>query len=303
MTGPEVTVFGASGFLGRSVTARLLNAGMNVRAAARHPKSLGFNAPGARVRLVKADVRDPASVAAAVEGAQAVVNAVGLYQESAADTFDAIHVQGAKIVAEQAARSGVQKLVHLSGIGASSASASRYVRARASGEGVVREGFVGAAILRPSVLFGPGDAFLNTIDAITRLVPAFPLFGRGETRLQPVYVGDVADAVFRCIDGDAARGRICELGGPRVLTYRQVVEMVLRFRQRKRLLLPVPFALWRAQAKLMSLLPSPPLTEDQVVLMRLDNVVGEGLVTLQDLGADCHDLETKLPECLTSPDR
>ncbi|MDH3315480.1 MAG: complex I NDUFA9 subunit family protein [Gammaproteobacteria bacterium] len=303
MSGLQVTVFGASGFLGRSVIARLLDAGMNVRIAARHPERLRFDAPDTRVALVQTDVRDTASVAAAVEGAQAVVNAVGLYLESGAETFDAIHVQGARTVAEQAARSGLEKLVHVSGIGANMASASKYVRARANGERVVRETFAGAAILRPSVLFGPGDAFLNTIDAITRAAPVFPLFGWGETRMQPIYVGDVADAVFHCIDGDAACGRICELGGPRIYTYRQVVKLVLRFRRRKRLLLPVPFAVWSAQAKLLSLLPSPPLSEDQVVLMRDDNVVGEGVVRLQDLGAAGHELETMLPECLASPNR
>lgn len=298
-----VTVFGATGFLGGAVTARLLDAGMNVRVAVRHPERFRLDAPNARVAQVKTDVRDPASVAAAVEGAKAVVNAVGLYMESGAETFDAIHVQGARTVAEQAARSGVEKLVHVSGIGANTQSASKYVRARANGERVVRERFAGAAILRPSVLFGPGDAFLNTIDAITRAAPVFPLFGWGETRMQPVFVGDVADAVFRCIDGDAARGRICEIGGPRVYSYRQVVKLVLRFRRRKRLLLPVPFAIWSAQAKLLSLLPSPPLSEDQVVLMRDDNVVGEGVVTLGDLGAAGHELETLLPQCLAPPDR
>lgn len=303
MSGLQVTVFGATGFLGRSVTARLLDAGMSVRIAARHPERLRFHAPDTRVALVQTDVRDPASVATAVEGAQAVVNAVGLYLESGAETFDAIHVQGARTVAETAARFGVKKLVHVSGIGASAASASKYVRARANGERVVRERFAGAVILRPSVLFGPGDAFLNTIDTITRAAPVFPLFGWGETRMQPVYVGDVADAVFRCIDGDAACGRICELGGPRIYTYRQVVELVLRFRRRKRPLLPVPFAVWWAQAKLLSLLPSPPLTEDQVALMRDDNVVGEGVVTLEDLGAAGHELETMLPQCLASPYR
>ncbi len=303
MSEMTVTVFGATGFLGGAVTARLLDAGMNVRVAARHPERFRLDAPNARVAQVKTDVRDPASVAAAVEGAKAVVNAVGLYLESGAETFDAIHVQGARTVAEQAARSGVEKLVHVSGIGANTQSASKYVRARANGERVVRERFAGAAILRPSVLFGPGDAFLNTIDAITRAAPVFPLFGWGETRMQPVFVGDVADAVFRCIDGDAARGRICEIGGPRVYSYRQVVKLVLRFRRRKRLLLPVPFAIWSAQAKLLSLLPSPPLSEDQVVLMRDDNVVGEGVVTLGDLGAAGHELETLLPQCLAPPDR
>lgn len=303
MSAFEVTVFGATGFLGRAVAARLLDAGMTVRVAARHPEHPRCGGPEGRIRLARADVRDQASVAAALEGAHAVVNAVGLYVERRAETFEAVHVQGAATIAGQGARLGIDKLVHVSGIGADPASPSSYVRARAKGEREVRAQFENAVIVRPSVLFGPGDAFLNAIDAITRSVPVFPLFGRGRTRLQPVFVGDVADAVFRCIDGDTANGRICELGGPRVYTYRQVVQMVLRFRQRKRLLLPVPFALWSVQAKVLSLLPRPPLTEDQVVLMGNDNVVGEGAVTLAQLGASMHELEALLPACLESSPR
>jgi uncharacterized protein YbjT (DUF2867 family) len=295
-----VTVFGGTGFLGSAAVSRLLRAGMTVRVAARHPERLRVDAPPARILLAQADVRDPASVSAALEGARAVVNAVGLYTEVGAESFDAVHVKGAATVATLAAGAGVKKLIHVSGIGADPASASRYVRARAAGERRVREHFEGATILRPSVLFGPGDAFLNTIDAITRAAPVFPLFGRGQTRLQPVFVGDVADAVFRCLDGDAATGRVCELGGPAVFTYRQLVERVLQFRRRRRLLLPVPFTVWRALAKVLSWLPRPPLTEDQVILMREDNRVGEGVMTLQDLGASVHHLDALLPKCLAS---
>jgi len=294
------TVFGGTGFLGAAVVSRLLDAGMAVRVAARHPERLRLDAPAARIRLAHADVRDRDSVAAALEGTHAVVNAVGLYAERGAETFDAIHVQGAATIASLCATAGVKKLIHVSGIGADPASASRYVRARAVGERLVQEQFERATILRPSVLFGSGDAFLNTIDAITRAVPVFPLFGRGQTRLQPVYVGDVADAVFRCIDGDAATGRVCELGGPTVYSYRQVVDRVLKFRRRWRLLLPVPFAVWRAQAKVLSWLPSPPLSEDQVILMGNDNRVGEGMMTLEDLGASVHHLDAMLPQCLAS---
>lgn len=303
MSGLTVTVFGATGFLGRAVVERLLEAGMSVRVAARHAERLRFDAPEGRVVPAPADVREASSVAAAVGDAHAVVNAVGLYLERGAETFQAVHVRGAQAVAEQATRCGVEKLIHVSGIGADADSPSGYVRARARGEQLARDCFNAAVVLRPSVLFGPGDSFLNVIDAITRVVPVFPLFGRGDTRLQPVYVGDVAEAVFRCIDGDGAGGRIFELGGPRILSYRQVVESVLRFRRRRRLLLPIPFALWSAQAKVLSLLPNPPLTEDQVILMHDDNVVGEGVMTLEALGVSAHDLEAMLPECLRSPGR
>ena len=301
MSRPTVTVFGATGFLGIAVVSRLLDAGITIRVAARHPERLARRDSSPGIELVAADVRSGENVTAAVEGAQAVVNAVGLYVERGTETFDAVHVQGAAAVAKLAARAGVGKLIHISGIGADETSASRYVRARGRGERFVLDRFPQATIVRPSVLFGPGDAFLNAIDAITRAAPVFPLFGDGQTRLQPVYVGDVADAIFRLIERDEARGSFCELGGPRVHTYREVVEMVLRYRGRRRLLIPVPFGLWWAQAKLLSLLPAPPLTEDQVILMRDDNLVGQGVVTLEALGASAHDLETMLPRCLTSP--
>ncbi len=301
MTERTVTVFGATGFLGRVIVARLLEAGMTVRVTARGSERVRFDPAQGRVLPTIADVREPAAVAAAVEKAHAVVNAVGLYVEAGAESFDAVHVRGAASVAEQSARAGATKLIHVSGIGADAASPSRYVRARAEGERIVKKSFPDAVILRPSVLFGPGDALLNTIDAITRWSPVFPLFGRGSTRLQPVFVGDVAEAVFRLIVGDTHTGRVCELGGPRVLSYRQVVAMVLKFRRRRRLLLPVPFAFWRAQARALSLLPSPPLTEDQVILMRDDNVVGEGVASLADLGVSGADLESLMPQCLPSP--
>ncbi len=301
MSRPTVTVFGATGFLGGAVVSRLVEAGMTVRVAARRPERLAVGQSSADIVPVAADVRSGENVTTAIEGAQAVVNAVGLYVERGAETFEAVHVHGAAAVAKLAARAGVKKLIHVSGIGAHPSSASRYVRARARGERVVLDRFPAATIVRPSVLFGAGDAFLNTIDAITRAAPVFPLFGDGRTRLQPVFVGDVAEGIFRLIDGDEHAGLVCEFGGPGVHTYREVVEMVLRFRRRRRLLLPVPFALWWTQAKLLSLLPAPPLTEDQVILMRDDNLVSEGAVTLQALGASSHDLEAMLPQCLGSP--
>ena len=301
MSRPTVTVFGATGFLGGAVVSRLVDAGMTVRVAARHPERLAVRESTADIVPVAADVRSGENVTTAVEGAQAVVNAVGLYVERGAETFDAVHVQGAAAVAKLAARAGVEKLIHVSGIGADPGSASSYVRARARGERVVLDRFPGATIVRPSVLFGAGDAFLNTIDAITRAAPVFPLFGDGRTRLQPVFVGDVGEGIFRLIDGDGHAGRICEFGGPDIYTYREVVNLVLRFRRRRRLLIPVPFALWSAQARLLSLLPAPPLTEDQVILMRDDNLVGDGVVTLETLGVSSHPLEATLPRCLPSP--
>ena len=189
-------------------------------------------------------------------------------------------------------------LVHVSGIGADAASPSPYVRARAKGERAASGAFNGTVVARPSVLFGPGDSFLNTVDAITRAAPVFPLFGDGGTRLQPVFVGDVAEGIARIVERNAVDPRPFEFGGPAVLSYREIVTLVLRHRRRRRLLMPVPFALWFAQAALLGLLPSPPLTRDQVVLMQTDNVVGPAAATLADLGVTPLALEAALADCL-----
>lgn len=303
MTSSTVTVFGGTGFLGRAIVQYLAESGNRVRVASRHPAQAQFAAPGGDISAVCADVRDAAAVAAAVKSSRAVVNAVGLYVERGGDTFAAIHVQGAQTVAQQAAAAGVERLVHLSGIGASADSASRYVRSRAEGERCVQAHFPNAIIVRPSVLFGPHDALLNTIDRITRQTPVLPLFGTGRTRLQPVYVEDVAWAVQRLVKKPSpqAPGVTCyELGGPRIHTYRELVEIVLRYRQRRRLLLPVPFFLWTLQAQLFALLPNPPLTVDQVVLMRSDNVVSADAAGFADLGINPRAIDALLLTCLGS---
>ena len=225
-----VTIFGGTGFLGRAIVRRLVEMRVAVRIASRRPNRFPLDQNDQFVSTVRTDVRDEASVATAIEGSQAVVNAVGLYLERGAETFDAVHVKGALNVARQAAVAGIGRLVHISGIGADPASKSRYVRARAQGEIYVREAFETTTIVRPSALFGPGDAFLNAIDTISRVAPIFPLFGSGGTRLQPVYVGDVADAVARILDKPATRGRVCELGGPRIYTYRELIQSILAHR-------------------------------------------------------------------------
>ena len=251
-----------------------------------------------RVEICVADVRDDASVAAALAGAQHAVNAVGLYVEHGDETFRAVHEEGAMRIAREAARAGVERLVHVSGIGADAASPSRYVRSRALGEQRVREAFAAATILRPSVLFGPDDAFLSSLAEITRLLPAFPLFGTGAKRLQPVYVDDVAAAVLRALDDPAAPDRTYELGGAAVYSYREIVEVVLHHLGRRRLLLPLPFLAWEVQAVVLGLLPNPPLTRDQIELMRHDNVVGADADTFGDLGIEPRALVDLLPACL-----
>lgn len=297
----RVTVFGGSGFLGRQIVKRLAADGIPVRVAVRRPEQASFLeafAPGGRIEAVAADVWDEATVARAVEGSVAVVNTVGHYVEKRGSSFDAVHGEGARHVAHQALKAGVGRLIHISGIGADPASASSYVRARGVGEVLVRDAFEGATILRPSVLFGPGDKFLNTLVRVARLAPALALFGRGETRLQPVFVDDVAEASARILADPGTGGKTFELGGPRVYAYRELLEVVLREVGRKRLLVPVPFAVWGAAAAALSVLPSPPLTADMVTLMKQDNVVGAGALGLEDLGISPVAVEKILPACV-----
>ena len=288
----RAAVFGGSGFLGRRIVERLAAAGIAARVAVRHPED---TAPCAEIEAVYADVRDETSVAHAIEACDAVVNAVGLYAEQGAETFEATHELGALNVAHQAAVMGVGRLVHVSGIGADLNSESHYVRARAKGETMVKDACPHATILRPSAIFAPDDAFLNTLAKIARRAPVLPLFGRGATRLQPVYVGDVAAAAVRALTSPDAQGKTYELGGPRSYSYRALVELVLREAGLRRLLLPVPFAVWDLLVALAAMLPHPPLTRAQVTLMKRDNVVGKGQPGLADLGLEATPLEEVLP--------
>lgn len=287
-----VTVFGGTGFLGHHVVKRLADRG-RVRVAVRHPERASLLATST-IEPVYADVGDETSVAGAVAGSDAVVNAVGLYVERGAETFESVHVDGAARVARQARRAGVERLVHMSGIGADATSKSRYVRARARGERAVAEAFDRVTILRPSVLFGPGDAFFAVLARMAS-VPVLPLFGRGLTRLQPVYVDDVARAVICALADPTTAGQVYELGGPKVYTYRALVRLVLTRMGRKRMLLPVPFPIWDLVAGVMRVMPRPPVTRDQITLMRRDNVVGEGALGFKDLDVEPAAVEDVLP--------
>ena len=297
----RVTVFGGSGFLGRQIVRRLADEGAAVRVAVRHPERAAFltgTGAAGEITAVYADVWDEASVGPAVAGAEAVVNTVGHYVERGRASFAAIHGQGAMQVARAAAQAGVRRLVHISGIGADPASASPYVRARGIGERLVREAFPEATILRPSVLFGPEDAFLNRLAGLARVMPALPLFGSGATKLQPVYVRDVAEAVARALATPAAQGRVYELGGPRIYTYQELVRLVLAQIGRKRLLVPIPFVIWELLAALVAPLPHRPVSRDQVILMKRDNVVAASALTFADLGIAPTPLEEVLPTYL-----
>lgn len=297
MTNRRVVVFGGTGFLGRKTVDGLTEAGWRVRVAVRRPERLP-DGPGQGPEACYADVRDETSVRLAVARADAVVNAVGCYVERGPVTFEAVHAQGALHVARQADHAKVGRLIHISGIGADATSDSSYVRARARGEALVKGAFPNATILRPSVLFGPGDAFFGALAAIARRVPVLPLFGHGDTRLQPVFVGDVAQAVARALDDPAAAGTTYELGGPKVYSYRALVDLLLRRIAVRPILLPVPFAVWDLQARLLGLLPNPPLTRDQVSLMRRDNLAAADAPGLSELGVTPTSVEAVLPTYL-----
>lgn len=299
-----VTVFGGSGFVGRHVVRALARAGYRVRIAVRRPDLTGFLRPyGAvgQLHSVQANVRDMGSVARAVEGADAAVNLVGILHRRGRQTFDAVHVEGARTVARAAVEAGVGRLVQISAIGADPGSDSLYARSKAAGEAALAEVFPAGVILRPSIVFGPEDHFFNRFAAMASLSPVLPIVGP-ETRFQPVFVGNVADAVLAGVQGRATPGTVYELGGPEVATFRELMEMMLRVIDRRRLIVPIPFALARLQASFLQLLPNPLLTVDQVRQLMRDNVVSgaaeaEGR-TLQGLGIVPSALAPILPSYL-----
>jgi uncharacterized protein YbjT (DUF2867 family) len=293
-----VVVFGGGGFLGRRLVDRLTAEGMAVRVAVRHPdparielQSMDFE----RVTVVSADVREEASVAAAIEEADAVVNTVSAYIEKGEVTFEAVHVRGAENVARAAAAAGVARLVLVSGIGADPRSSSPYIRARGRGELMVRQAFPGATIVRPGAMFGPGDALFGTVAELARLLPVLPLIGGGHTRLQPIFVEDVAEAISSILGDPGTVGRTYELAGPKVYTLHELVNMTLQLMGKRRLLVPIPFAVAEVQARLFELLPNPPLTTGQVDLLKTDNVASGGLPDVQDLKIQPKTVEEVIP--------
>ena len=293
-----VTVFGASGFIGRYVVGEIAKTGARVRAAVRRPDSASFLKPMGdvgQVTPVAANIRDDASVAAAVDGADTVINLVGILFPGGKQSFNALQADGAQRVAQAAKTAGAERLVHMSAIGADPQSDSVYASTKGIGEQRVQEAFPGACIVRPSLVFGPEDEFFNKFAAIARLTPALPLIGGGHTKFQPVYVGDVAAAVASICGSPKTAGTTYELGGPQVYSFRQLMEILLDQIGRKRLLAPVPFPIAKLQAALLELSPIPILTRDQVRLLQHDNVVSGAFPGLDDLGVDATALEAILP--------
>lgn len=292
MAGKTIVVFGGTGFLGARIARAVAERGISVRVAARHPPH-----DGPKFEFVRADVLDPQSSQRAVAGAHGVVNAVSLYVERGPATFHTIHVTGAAALARAAHNAGVVRFVQISGLGADPNSRSPYIRARALGEEAVRDAFATATIVRPSVLFGPDDAFVVPLANLLRLFPVFPLFGAGQTRLQPVHADDVAEAVARILERDDAV-RTYQLGGPEVARYEAILRVILRHMRRRRVLVPFPFFAWRIMGYLAEYLPSPPVTRNQIELMEIDNVAAPSAPGFGDLGITPRSLGESLPSIL-----
>ncbi len=296
-----VTVFGGSGFIGRYVVKRLAQQGWSVRVAVRRPSRAAFLRPlgeVGQITLLRAPLQDESAVRDVLVGADAAINLVGVLFERGRQSFTAVHLDGARRVAEAAAAVGVRHLAQISAIGAEATANAKYARTKGAAEEAVRQAFPDAVVLRPSIVFGPEDEFFNLFATMAQLSPALPLIGGGRTRFQPVYVGDVADAVVRALTDPACAGKTYELGGPRVYSFKELLELMLRETGRRRLLLPVPFWAATLEAMVLEWLPRPLLTRDQVKLLRRDNVVGDDALTLADLGIRPTAVEVILPTYL-----
>jgi uncharacterized protein YbjT (DUF2867 family) len=297
---PIVTVFGGTGFLGRRIVRHLRLQGFCVRVASRHPdRTHALLSPDdPQVQSIKADVHDEQSVAAALADAYGAVNAVSLYVEHGRETFQSVHVESAQRVATQAQRTGVKQLIHVSGIGADRDSPSHYIRKRGEGELAVQEAFAEARLIRPAVMFGPDDAFLTTILKLLERLPIYPMFGSGQMRLQPVYVEDVGLAIAKLTQGAHSHPLIFECGGPRVYSYEEFLGAIASAAGIKPILIPVPFAAWHGLAWIAEMLPSPPITRNQVELMHIDTISAADTPGMGELGISPHSIDEILQDIL-----
>ncbi len=300
-----ITIIGGSGFLGRHIVRALARRGYRIRVGCRRPDLAGhlqpLGTPG-QIMAVQANLRYPASVQAACDGAFAVINLPGVLYSSGAQSFDAVHAFGAEAAAKAARAAKARVFIQMSAIGADENATSHYARSKAEGEKRARAAFPGAILLRPSVVFGPEDDLFNRFAALSRFSPALPLIGGGNTKFAPVFVGNIAEAVSRLIDKGESDGRVYELGGPRELSFRQLMEFTLETIGRKRLLVPVPWPVAKFQASILDLLPKPLLTTDQVELLKSDNVVSDQARrerrTLEGLGIVASGIESIVPSYL-----
>ena len=296
----QVTVFGGSGFIGRHLVEHLARAGASVRVATRHPPQTAEPSRLARIQQVEADILDDEAVQAAIRGADTVINLVGILSQAHRQTFTALHEAGARRVAASARRLGVKQLIYVSALGAGRTAPALADRSKAAGEAAVRTAFPDATIIRPSLVYGSDDHFFNGFAARARRLPALPLIGGGQTRFQPVYVEDVVAGFTAILATPASCGKIYEFGGPRVYTFKELLEFVCATIRVRPLLVPVPF--WAAEllGGLLQVFPGAPLTRDQVRLLRTDKVIGGSEPLLGDLGVEPQALETIVPEYLSA---
>ncbi|HKM74011.1 MAG TPA: complex I NDUFA9 subunit family protein [Stellaceae bacterium] len=301
MRNHRTAVLGGSGFIGRYIVKRLAAGADVVAVGCRNAEAAKFLKPMGDVGQVvplNIAIGNESLLPAFLAGNDALVNCVGILRESGSQTFDLVHHTGPARLARFAREAGVERFVHISAIGADPRSSSAYARTKAAGEQAVRDAFPTVTILRPSVVFGPEDQFFNRFAAMAMISPVLPLIGGGETRFQPVYVGDVADSVVKCLEDPATVGRVYELGGPKVYTFREILELLLSEIHRKRWRIDLPFGLAAFQARLTSMLPNPPLTPDQVELLKSDNIVSSGAMNLASLGIAPTAAEVVLPTYL-----
>ena len=296
-----VTVFGGSGFLGRNAVRALAKAGYRIRVAVRYPNQAQYLPPMGsvgQIQLMKCNVLDQDAVARACQGADAVVNLVGILAPAGGQGFDDVHVAAVGNIAMAAKAAGARTLVHVSSLGADPEAESHYAKTKGEGEKLLREEFSNATILRPSLLAGPDDDFFNKFAALARMLPMLPLIGGGHTKFQPVFVGDVADAIVKCVSDTATKGKTYELGGPGTYSFKALMQLVLQETGRSRLLLPVPFWLASIKAMFLQFLPGKLLTPDQVTSLKADNLVSPNALTFKDLGIAPDSIEAILPSYL-----
>lgn len=295
----QVTVFGGSGFVGRAIVRALAQEGYQIRVACRRielAERIKTAGDVGQISILRTNLRIPASVAAAVSGSQAVINASGIAFQRGRQRYEAVHVEGARAIAEAASAAGVQRLVHISGIGADQRnSTNRFIRSKVDAEDAIVSGFANATMLRPSVVFGPEDAMFNRMAQIARQAPFLPVVGDGSARVQPVYVGDVGAAVVAVLERPDTAKSVFELGGPRVYTYREIAALVLREIDRHKRIVGVPAGLMKIMGFFAEFLPVPPLTHDQVDLLVTDNVARPGAPGLAELGIEPTAAEAILP--------
>src|SRR6266436_6488467 len=297
----RVAILGGSGFIGRYIVKRLAERGDVVAVGGRYAaqaKFLKLKGDVGQVGLFNIAIDDERLLPAFLAGNDTVINCAGILRESGRQRFDLVHHTAPARLARLAREARVARFIHVSAIGADPRASSAYARSKAAGEQAVRDAFPTATILRPSIVFGPEDQFFNRFAALAVVSPVLPLIGGGLTRFQPVYVSDVADAVIRCLDDPATAGRTYELGGPKIYTFRELLDLILREIRRKRWFVDLPFGVAELQAKLMSILPNPPITPDQVELLKRDNVVSPGAMTLSSLGITPTPVEVILPTYL-----